>query len=146
MYFGRAGIAQQLHDWAAGVAAHNAVIDQNYALALQIGSEWVVFQLHTGLAQIVIRLNKGAPDVAVLDQAFGKWNPTVQAVANRVRRGAVRHSNHGIGIDWRFLGQFAPQPLAYLVHHLAFHHAIGAGKINILKAAQRMRHAGVAFN
>src|SRR5215510_16066138 len=70
MNLGRAAVAQQLHKRAGSVAAHDRVVDQHHALALQVGRQRVELQLDADFAQMVVGLNEGAADIAVLRQPF----------------------------------------------------------------------------
>src|SRR6266852_2739628 len=50
VHFARTGFAHHAHDFAAGGAAHDGVIDENHALALNQAAYGVKFQLHAKIA------------------------------------------------------------------------------------------------
>ena len=85
--FTRSGVAQHLQQRARRIAAHNAVIDHHQAAVTHIFFDHVEFQRHTLLAQRVGRLDKSAPNIAVLDEAIVIGNFGHAAVANCRRDG-----------------------------------------------------------
>ena len=69
MHLARAGVAHHLHDLDAGGAAHDRIVDQHDALALDHGAVGVVLHAHAELADRLGRLDEGAPDIVVADDA-----------------------------------------------------------------------------
>src|SRR5207245_8861129 len=89
MHGRRAGPAQFLHDLPAGGAAHNRVVDEHDALALEDLAQWIELQLDADVAQPLVGLDEGAGDVAALDQPLAEWDAALLGVADRGRRPRV---------------------------------------------------------
>ena len=116
---GRAGVAQHLHEWARGGAAHDRVVDHHDPLAEEVVAERVELHRHAGIAQLLRRLDEGPPDVAVLDQALGVGDPGFLGVPDRVGGARVGHRHDEVGLDRRLAGQLAAESLAGRVHEVA---------------------------
>ena len=73
MNLSRACVAQQLYQTAAGRTADDGVIDHDDALALNSGAQGIQLETYGALALVLTRLDKGAGDIAVLDEtdAYG---------------------------------------------------------------------------
>src|SRR6516162_1134134 len=69
MHLPGAGGPHHLHDLLAGGAAHDAVIHQDHAAPLDRGAVGIVLQLHPEMADMVARLDEGAADIVVADDA-----------------------------------------------------------------------------
>ncbi len=69
MHFTRARVADQAHEASTGGAPHDGVVHDDHALALDHLADGVELEMDTVLALLVARLDEGAPDVAVLDEA-----------------------------------------------------------------------------
>ena len=137
MHLGRAALPNQLHQRAGGIPAHDRIIHQHHPFTLQVGAQRVKFQAHTLAAQRVIRLDEGAPDVAVLDQPFGEGDARLQAVPDPGGDRGVRHGHHNIGLNRRLLGQLLAHRLPHAMHDLTFQVGIGPREVHVLKHAQR---------
>ena len=61
--------AHHLDDLDGGGAAHDGIVDQHHALAVDLGAVGVVLQLDAEVADLVGRLDEGAADVVVADDA-----------------------------------------------------------------------------
>ena len=79
VHLGRAGVAHHLDDLLRGGAAHDAVVDQHDALALDMRAVGVVLQLHAEVADLVGRLDEGAADIVVADDADSNGMPEAAA-------------------------------------------------------------------
>ena len=69
MHLARPGLADHAHDLARGGAAHDRVVDQHDALALEHLAHRVELELDAEVPDRLLRLDEGAPDVVVADQA-----------------------------------------------------------------------------
>ena len=65
----RAGIAHHLDDLQAGGAADDRIVDQHDALALDQRAVGIVLQLDAEVADLLARLDEGAPDIVRADDA-----------------------------------------------------------------------------
>ena len=86
MDFGRACFAQHGHDARSGGAAHDTVVDERDALATQHLGQRVELQVDPVLALLLLRLDKGATDIAIFDQAFAVRDPGGASEADGCRR------------------------------------------------------------
>ena len=145
MHLAGTSLPQELHQRAGRVAAHDGVVHQHHAAPLQVGGQRVVLQAHSLAAQLVIRLDEGAANVAVLGQPLGEGNARLQAVANGVGRGRVGHANHDVGVGGSFAGKLAAHALAHLVHDLALEARVGAGEVDVFENAERPPLRGLAL-
>ncbi len=66
-----AGRIEHVDDLAGGVAAHDGVVDHDQPLAADDRRQRVELHADAHLAQLLVRLDEGAVDVAVLDEALG---------------------------------------------------------------------------
>ncbi len=131
-----AGGAHHLDDLLAGGAADDAVVDQDDALALQHRPVGVVLQLHAEVADLVGRLDEGAADVVVADDAELEGDAALGRIAHGRRHAAVGHRHHHIGLDAALARQFGADALAGLVDRGALDHAVGAGEVDVLEDAE----------
>src|SRR5690606_14481111 len=69
VHFLGAGIANHLNDLLARGAAHDRIVDQHHALALDHLAVGVMLQLHAHMADRIAGLDEGAPYIVVADDA-----------------------------------------------------------------------------
>ena len=69
MHFARAGIAHHFDDLHRSGAAHDRIVDQYHALAVDMDAVGVVLQAHAEMADMVGGLDEGAADIVVADDA-----------------------------------------------------------------------------
>ena len=81
----RAGFPHHLHDLDAGGAAHDRIVDQHDALALDHRAVGVVLHPDAELADRLRRLDEGAPDIVVADDAEFERQPACARIADRGR-------------------------------------------------------------
>src|SRR5439155_10065 len=93
-------------------------------------------QVDALVAHALVGLNKGASDVAVLDETLGVRDTGLMRVPDRGRRGGVRHANNQVGIHRRLARQLAAHVHAHRVEQLAADHAVGAGEVDVLEDAE----------
>ena len=94
------------------------------------------------MADLVGRLDEGAPDIVVADDAELERQPGFGGIADARRHPRIGHRHDDIGIDRGFARQLAADALARLVDALAFEHAVGPGEIDVLKIAGTARLGG----
>src|SRR3546814_1805933 len=83
MHFLGAGLSHHLDDLGRGGAAHDGIVDQDDPLALDIGAVGIVLQLDAEMADLVGRLDEGAADIMVADDAELEGNATLGGIADR---------------------------------------------------------------
>ena len=140
MHLARAGMADHLDDLGRGRAAHDRIVNQDDPLAFEVGAVGVVLEPYTQMADLVCRLDKGAPDIMVADDPELERQPRFGGKAERRRNARIGHRHDDISIDRGFARQLATNALPRLVDAVAFEHAVGARKINVLKDAKPLWH------
>ena len=83
VHLGSTGIPQQLDDAGRGGAAHDGVIHQHHALALDGAGHHVQLDAHAVLTLLLAALNEGAADVFVFDKADAVGDAALLRVAQR---------------------------------------------------------------
>ena len=125
-----------LDDLDRGGAAHDQIVDQDHALAGEVGAAGVVLQAHAQMADLLGRLDKGAPDIMVADDAELERQPRLLRVAECRRHARIGNRHDDVGVDMAFSGELAADALARLVDAGAFDDAVGAGEIDVLEDAE----------
>src|SRR5207237_2277142 len=88
------------------------------------------------LAQVLVRLDEGASDVAVFDQAFRVRDARFQRITDSRRRRRVRHAYHDVGARRVLFGKLAAHILAGRVERHLVDDAVGPGEIDVVENAQ----------
>ena len=136
-----AGVAHHLHDLHRGGAAHDRIVDQHDALAVDHGAVGAVLEAHAELADVLRRLDEGAPDIVVADDAelvgdaglpaHSRSRPArrnrAPARPCRLRAGASRASSRAHG-------------LAHVVDGAAADDRIRPREIDVFEDARPRRH------
>src|SRR5690606_14151997 len=131
----RAGLVQHLRDLAGGAAAHDAVVNQHDALALDGLPERAVLHAHAAVAHALHRLDEGARHVAVLHEALAHRDAARRREALGCGTAALRHADHHVGLDRRFLEQVLAHPEAHLVDLTASEQAVRPCEVEVLEDA-----------
>ena len=90
------------------------------------------------MADLVGRLDEGAADVMVADDAELERDARFLRIPDRRGDAGIRDRHHDIGVDMAFARQFPADALACLVDALAFDDAVGAGEIDVLEDAEAL--------
>ena len=130
MHFGRPGLLEHLHDALRGGAAHDGIIDDDHALALDHAAHCGQLHTHALLAQLLRGLDEGACHVLVLDQTHFVRQAGLLRIAGSRRQGGVRHGDDHIGVDGGFLSQARAHALAGRMHVHAVDVGIGACEVD----------------
>ena len=106
MHLGGAGVEQHLHDLPRRRAAHDRVVDDDEALAGDLGER---VELHPDplLAHALLGLDERAADVAVLDQPLAERDPGRAREADRRGRARVGDRQDEVGLDRRLVRRAA---------------------------------------
>ena len=89
MHFGGAGIAHHLHDLGRRGAAHDGIVDQYDALAGHDRAVGIMLQPHAELADLLGRLDEGAPDIMVANDAEIERDAGFLRIAERRRNAGI---------------------------------------------------------
>src|ERR1044072_2900677 len=115
MHLARAGVAHHAHDLFRGGAAYQRIVDQDDALAFDRGAVRRMLHAHAELAHALGRLDEGAADIMVADDAEFERHAGMLAVADRRRHAGIRHRHHDVDLDMAFAGKLRAEGLAYFI-------------------------------
>src|SRR5690606_11822344 len=135
MHFLGAGGTHHLDDLPRGGAAHDAVVHEDDALALDVHAVGVVLQLHAQIADRIRRLDEGAADIVVADDAELEGNARSGGISDRGRHAGIRHRYDHVRRYAALARQLYADPLARVIDAAAFDHAVGAREVDILEDA-----------
>ena len=124
MHLGRAGVAHHGHNLARGGATHDRIIDKNDPLAAHRLGVGIVLQLDRIGAVLLCRLDEGAADIMIADDAKIEGDRRRLGIAERRRHAGIGHRNDQIGVDVRFTGQFGTDGFAGVIDAAALDHRI----------------------
>jgi hypothetical protein len=135
VHFPGASLAHHADDLAAGGAAHDGIVHQHDALALEQVAHRVELELDAEIANRLRRLDKRAPDVVVADQRLAEGQAALIGVSDGGGHAGIRDGHDEIGIGGALARQQAAQILTRLFYRAAEHHGIGAREIDLLEDA-----------
>src|SRR4029077_12651435 len=135
-------IADHAHDLAAGGAAHDGVVNQNYAFAFEQGTHRVQLQLHTEVAHALPRLDESTTHVVIANESEAKRNAALGGIPDGGRHTGVRHGDYEVGLGRSFPRQLSSQAFATDLYRTPEHHAVRSREINVLKNTTRLRSHG----
>ena len=138
VHFGGAGIIEHLDDLLGGVAAHDGVVHDHQALALDGLGQRIELDADAVLAQVLVRLDEGAADVAVLDQALAVRDAAGAGETDGRRRAGVGDGDDHVGLDQRLAGQLLAHAVARLRDVDAVDDRIRPREINVFKDAESL--------
>ena len=136
-----AGLAHHADDLHRGRAAHEAVVDEHDALALDRGAVRRMLHAHAELAHRLRRLDEGAADIMVADDAELVGNAAGLGEAERRRHAGIGHRDDDVGSAGASRASSRPIVLAHLVDVAPVHDGIGAGEIDVFEDAGAQRPA-----
>src|SRR5579863_10333814 len=131
--FGGARVADQTHDFAAGGAAHDGIVYEHDALALQHSTDGIEFQLHAEIPNGLAGFDERAADVVIANQRHAEGDAGIGGIADRCGNAGVWNRRDDVGFDRMFFGEQAAEAFAGAVHRHAENQAIGPRKINVLE-------------
>ena len=141
---GRAGLAQQLDDPLGRRPAHDRIVDDDQALAVDHLAQRVELDRHAAMAQPGRRLDERPPGVAVAVHPLAVREPGCLGEAGRRRGAGVGDGHHQVGVDRVLHRQLHPHLATGLVQVAALHVRVGAGEVDELEDAQRRGRLGEA--
>src|ERR1700686_4273146 len=131
----RAGVAHHADDLIRGGAAHEAVIYQDDALAFDRGAVGIMLHAHAEFAYALRRLNEGAADVVVSDDAELERHAGMLAVADRGGHAGIRHRHHDVDRDVAFARELGAERLADVVDRAAADDGIRPREVDVFEDA-----------
>src|SRR6478752_5902237 len=131
----RAGLAEHADLRSLGVAAHDRVVDDDEALAADRVLERVELEPDAELAQGLRRLDEGASDVGVLDEALAERDAALLRIPNSRRHARLGHPDDEVGVDGVLAREDAAHLDAGLVHDASADDGVGAGEVDVLEDA-----------
>ena len=135
MHLPRARGPDHLDDLAAGGAAHDGVVDDHDALAVQDLAVRVELHLDPEVADALLRLDEGTAHVVVADEAHVVGQARLLRVAERRPDPGVGHRDDQVG-DHRILaGELVAERLAHRVHVPAPQHRVRPREVDVLEHA-----------
>ena len=102
----------------------------------QIGAAGIVLEPHAEMADLLGRLDEGASDIMVADDAEFERHTRFLRIAERGRHARIGHRHDDVGVDMAFAGELAADALARLVDAGALDDAVGPGEIDVLEDAE----------
>ncbi len=135
MNLARAGVPHHLHDLDAGGAAHDRIVDQNDALALDHRAVGVVLHPDAEFANRLGRLDERAPDIVVANDAEFERQAAGARIADRRRNAGIGDRHDHIGVSRGLARQLRSQRLAGVVDASPVDDRIGPGEIDVLEYA-----------
>ncbi len=107
-------VAHHADNLAAGGAAHDGIVDQHNALAFQNVAHGIQLELHAEVAHALLRLDEGASDVVIADQAELQRDAALVREAHRGGDAGVGHRHDDVGHDRGFQRELASHGVARL--------------------------------
>src|SRR5579864_2484921 len=138
--FSCAGVAHHTDDLAAGCAANNGIVDQDYALAGEQTANGIQLELDAEVAHTLLRFDERASDVMVADQPKAKRQQRFRRISQSRSHTGVRHGNDKIGFNGRFLGKLPAHGFTAGLHGPTEDDAIWTREIYVLKDASGLLH------
>ena len=139
-----AGLAGHAHDFGHGRAAHDGVVDEQDALALELDGHGVELLAHALLADRLAGHDEGTAHVAVLDEAFAIRQSEHLGELLGARAGAVGNRHHDVDVlevDGlpHVVGEDLAQTQAGGVDVDAVDRGVGTGEVDELEGAGMKR-------
>src|SRR5690348_2538773 len=142
MHLCGACVAHHLHDLLGSRAAHDRVVDQDDALAGERCAIGIVFLAHAEIANAVRRLDEGATDIVVADDAELEGKSRLVGIADGRWNRGIRNGDDHVCRGGAFLGEFDACAFALLVDIAALDDRIRSREIDVFEDAETMRLLG----
>src|SRR6516162_6362382 len=133
MHLGGAGIAHHLDDLNGCGAAHDRVVDKHDALAAHDRAVGAVLEANAELANVLGRLDEGAADIVIANDAELIGEARFLGITDRRRHPRVRYRHDHIGGCGHFASQFRAACFADGVDAAAAKTRIRPGEIDVFE-------------
>src|SRR4051812_42088862 len=135
MHFAGTGIAHHADDLFRRGAAHQRVVDQDDALAFDRRAVGRMLHAHAEFAHALGRLNEGAADIMVADDAEFERHAGMLAVADCGGGAGIRHRHDDVDLDMALARELRAEGLADLVDRAAADDGIWPREIDVFEDA-----------
>ena len=133
-------VAHHLDDLSRGGAAHDPVVDHDHALAFDEGTVDVVLELDAQVADLVARLDEGAPHVVVADDAELEGDAGLGRVADGGGHARIGDRHDHVGLSRRLARELGADALPHVVDAPPLDVAVGAREVDVLEDAEAPAH------
>src|SRR6202035_2096086 len=137
-FFG-AGVAHHADELAAGGAADDGIVDEDDALSGDEFTNGIEFEFDAEIADGLRRLDEGAADVVIANEAHAEGNFGFEREANGGGDTGVWNGDDHVGFDGMFLSEETAEHFAGVGHGAAEDDAVRARKIDVLEDAVLVR-------
>ena len=121
----------------AGGAADDGVVDQYHTLAADGGGDGVELDVDGFLPLALLRLDKGAGDILVFDEAYAVRDAGLLGIAKGGVQAGVRNADDHVRLNGVLQRQKGPGALPRGVDAAAVYDGVRTGEVDVLKDAQR---------
>ena len=132
-----AGLADELYNVGAGSAADDGIVDQHHALATDGGGDGVELDVDRFFPLALLRLDKGAGDILVFNEAYTVRNTGLLGIAEGSIKAGVRNAYDHVRLNGMLQCQKGSGALPRGVDAAAVYDGVRAGEVNVFKDAQR---------
>ncbi len=136
MHLGGAGIKDHVLDLAACGAAHDRIVYQNDAFALDQSAVHIELEAYAHVADLLGRFDEGPAHILVADDPHGIGNARLLGIADGGGGAAIGHRADEICLHRAFLGQFHANLAAGFIDRTATKDGIGAAEIDMFEDAE----------
>src|SRR4051812_40265326 len=134
MDFLGARLANHLHQFATGRAAHERIVHNDDLLPLQHLAHGVELDLHLGVAGGLRGIDERAAHVVVADQSVLELESRLFGKSERHRIGRIGHGEDAIGAwRWMLARELAPKRATYAIDRTPEDRAVGPREVDELK-------------
>src|SRR4051794_9386390 len=135
MDFAGAGVAHHADDLFRGGAAHQRIVDQDDALAFDRGAVGRMLHADAEFAHALGRLNEGAADIVVSDDAEFERHAGMLGVADRGRYAGIRYRHHDIDFDAALARKLPAKSLADFIDRAAADDGVRPREVDVFEDA-----------
>src|SRR5438477_8020679 len=141
MHLAGAGLAHHAHDFDRSGAAHERIVDQDDTLALYHRAVSGMLEPDAQLADLLRRLDEGAADIVVADDAGLVGRAGFLPVADGGGYARVGHGDDDVGLGVRLARELRAQILAHLVDAAPADDRIRPREIDVFEDARARRYS-----
>src|SRR5947208_16191189 len=131
----RAGVAHHADDLLRGGSSHQRVVDQDDALAFDRGAIGRMLHAHAEFAHALRRLNEGAADLMVSNDAEFERHAGMLTVADRGGHAGIRHRHHDVDLDMAFARELRAERFADFIYRSPADDGIRPREVDVFEDA-----------
>ena len=142
MHFAGTSVSHHAHDFLRGGARRTSESSMRMMRLPSIAARFGrVLHAHAKFTHALSRLNEGAADIVVADNAELERHPGELAVTDRSGDSGIRHRHHDIDVHMAFTRKLRSKGFADLVDGAPADDGIGPREIDVFEDARPRRHA-----